>query len=402
MRCADTPGGEPQTTAESGSEPMNLLPWFALKEVPGVGNLLFKRLIDAFQTPQQVFGADASRLARVSGVSKRLAGTIRAHKISDQARRSHDRALDAGVSLVPLTHGDYPKLLAAIHDPPPVLQIVGQLDPDSAMVALVGSRKATSYGLKNASGLASELAASGFTVVSGLARGIDTAAHSGALAAQGRTIAVLGCGLGTIYPPENRRLAEAIARSGALISEFDYDRSPEAHHFPMRNRIISGLSLGTVVVEASLKSGSLITARCAADQNREVFAVPGHIHASQSAGTHHLIQEGAKLVASSADITEEFAAHVHTAAKSTTTPCDLSHSKPSQNTCRPDTSKFSLDHEEISVLKVLDLYPSHIDDILQTVPMGAGRLSAVLLNLELKGVVVRSPGKLFSLKEEKS
>jgi len=381
---------------------MNLLPWFALKEVPGVGNLLFKRLIQAFETPQRVFKADTESLARVDGISRRLAGAICAHRVSDQARRNLDRARDAGVTVLPLTHAGYPRLLAAIHDPPPLLQVAGKLDPDSAMVAIVGSRKATSYGLKNASKLASELADAGFTVVSGLARGIDTAAHCGALAAQGHTIAVLGCGLGTVYPPENRRLAAAIARSGALISEFDYDSSPEAHHFPMRNRIISGLCLGTVVVEASLKSGSLITARCAADQNREVFAVPGHIHACQSAGTHHLIREGAKLVASSADITEEFAAHVHTAAKSTATPRDLNHFHPESSTRRTNTSKFSLDHEEISVLKVLDLYPSHIDDILQTVPMGAGRLSAVLLNLELKGVVARSPGKLFSLKEEKS
>ncbi|VFQ45267.1 DNA-processing protein DprA [Desulfoluna butyratoxydans] len=381
---------------------MNLLPWFALKEVPGVGNLLFKRLIQAFGSPEKVFESDAKSLVRVDGISHRLAETIRTHRLSDRARRSHDRARDAGVTLLPLTHGDYPRLLATIHDPPPLLQVSGHLDPESAMVALVGSRKATSYGLKNASDLAGELAGSGFTVVSGLARGIDTAAHKGALAAQGHTVAVLGCGLGRVYPPENRRLADAIACSGALISEFDYDSPPEAHHFPMRNRIISGLSLGTVVVEASLKSGSLITARCAADQNREVFAVPGHIRASQSTGTHHLIREGAKLVASSADITEEFAAHIHAAEKSTPTPRDLCDSASGQNPKKPDLSKFSLDHEEISVLKVLDLYPSHIDDILQNVPMGAGRLSAVLLSLELKGVVVRSPGKLFSLKEEKS
>lgn len=381
---------------------MNLLPWFALKEVPGVGNLLFKRLISAFHTPEQVFEADVESLCHVEGISRRVAGSICSHNASDQAKRNLDRAREAGISLVPLTHPGYPRLLAEIHDPPPILQVAGQLDPDAAMVALVGSRRATSYGLKNAASLAADLAGSGFSVASGLARGIDTAAHTGALSARGRTIAVLGCGLGTVYPPENRRLAEAISLSGAVISEFQYDAPPEAHHFPMRNRIISGISLGTVVVEASLKSGSLITARCAADQNREVFAVPGHIHATQSAGTHRLIRDGAKLVTSAADITDEFSAHVQPPANLETTHRDLSTLNQAPNTSPTCSANFPLDHEEISVLKVLDLYPSHIDDILQTVPMGAGRLSAVLMNLELKGMVVRSPGKLFALKEEKS
>ncbi|WP_300666828.1 DNA-processing protein DprA [Desulfoluna sp.] len=380
---------------------MDLLPWFALKEIPGVGNLLFKRLIKAFHTPQKVFEADMESLSRVDGISRRLAGVICTHAASDQARRHLDRACRAGVTILPLTHTDYPRLLAEIHDPPPLLQVIGTMDPGSATVAIVGSRKATSYGLKNAARLATELAHSGLTIISGLARGIDTAAHKGALTGQGHTVAVLGCGLGTVYPPENRGLAAAIARTGALISEFYYDTPPEAHHFPMRNRIISGLSLGTVVVEASLKSGSLITARCAADQNREVFAVPGHIEASQSAGTHRLIREGAKLVATATDIMEEFTAHIYSPAKSLPNPCDLSPFHHSKRTVSPEASKIPLDHEEISVLKVLDLYPSHIDDILPTVPMGAGRLSAVLLNLELKGMVVRSPGKLFSLKEEK-
>jgi DNA processing protein len=381
---------------------MDLLSWFALKEVPGIGNLLFKRLINVFHTPQQVFEADVESLCKVNGISWRLAGTICSHTVSDHARRNLDRACDAGVTLLPLTHAGYPRLLFEIHDPPPILQVAGKLDPEAAAVALVGSRKATSYGLKNATGLAAQLADAGFTVVSGLARGIDTAAHRGALSAKGHTIAVLGCGLGTVYPPENRPLAEAIAQSGAVISEFLYDTPPDAHHFPMRNRIISGLSLGTVVVEASIRSGSLITARCAADQNREVFAVPGHIHSSQSIGTHRLIREGAKLVATAADITDEFSAHVLPPTKGESTHRDISKFGPSKIATGPRAAKIPLDHEEISVLKVLDLYPSHIDAILQTVPMGAGRLSAILLNLELSGVVVRSPGKLFSLKEEKS
>ncbi len=381
---------------------MDLLPWFALKEVPGIGNRLFKRLIDTFHTPQVVFNTDVEDLCRVEGISKRLARTILGYPSHDRARYHLDRARDAGLTLIPLTHKHYPPLLLEIHDPPPILQVAGALPVGAAMVAMVGSRKATAYGRQNATTLAAQLAAKGFTIVSGMARGIDTAAHCGALSSNGTTVAVMGCGLGTIYPPENRRLAEAIVQSGALVSEFDYDTPLAAHHFPMRNRIISGMSLGTVVVEASLKSGSLITARCAMNQNREVFAVPGHIQAFQSAGTHRLIREGAKLVATATDIMEEFSVHVHTPEKEVVTPCNITDINPHTDTNPTDLEKFPLDHEEISVLKVLDLYPSHIDDILQTVPMGAGRLSAVLLNLELKGVVVRSPGKLFSLKEEKS
>ena len=381
---------------------MDLLPWFTLKEVPGIGNLLVKRLIDSFHTPQAIFGAQVEELCRIHGISNRLAVNILSHRLSDQAIRQLEKSQRAGISIIPLTHKDYPRLLREISDPPPILQVAGHLPPDSAMVALVGSRKATAYGKQNAQNLAAQLAGHGFSVVSGMARGIDTAAHRGALAAGGKTIAVLGCGLGTIYPPENQGLAEAIARSGALISEFNYNTPPEAHHFPKRNRIISGLCLGTVVVEASLKSGSLITARCAADQNRDVFAVPGHIQASQSIGTHRLIRDGAKLVATAADIMEEFSAHVHATAKTKATDCNIKDSPANQGQSHTTSSKIPLDQEEISVLKVLDLYPSHIDDILQTVPIGAGRLSAALLNLELKGAVVRSPGKLFSLKEEKS
>ena len=381
---------------------MDLLPWLTLKEVPGIGNLLVKRLVDAFHTPQTIFGAQLEDLCRVQGISRRIAVNILSHRLSDQAKRQLEKAQRAGIAIIPLTHSDYPRLLREIPDPPPILQVAGTLPPDSAMVAMVGSRKATAYGKQNAQNLAAQLAAHGFAVVSGMARGIDTAAHRGALSAGGKTIAVLGCGLGTIYPPENRGLAEAIAHSGALISEFNYNTPPEAHHFPMRNRIISGLSLGTVVIEASLKSGSLITARCAADQNRDVFAVPGHIQASQSVGTHRLIRDGAKLVATAADIMEEFSAHIHSMDKREVTTRNLNSSPSHQDQSHTTSPKIPLDQEEISVLKVLDLYPSHIDDILQTVPIGAGRLSAALLNLELKGAVVRSPGKLFSLKEEKS
>ncbi|MCQ9208506.1 MAG: DNA-processing protein DprA [Omnitrophica bacterium] len=205
-----------------------------------------------------------------------------------------------------ITDKDYPANLKHIYDPPATVYLKGELIlEDNIAIAIVGSRRATPYGLKNAKSLAFELAARGITVVSGLARGIDSAAHRGALEAKGRTIAVLGSGLNVIYPHENERLAEEIAKSGAVISEFQQDVGPQRYHFPRRNRIISGLSLGVVVVEAAQKSGALITANCALEQGREVFALPGKIDSWTSRGTHDLIKQGAKLVESIEDIIEE-------------------------------------------------------------------------------------------------
>jgi len=201
---------------------------------------------------------------------------------------------------------DYPTNLRYIYDPPATVYLKGNIVPeDNIAIAIVGSRRATHYGLKNAKSLAFELAVRGITIVSGLARGVDSAAHRGALEAKGRTIAVLGSGLNVIYPKENERLAEEIAQNGAVISEFPLDAGPQRYHFPRRNRVISGLSLGVVVVEAAQKSGALITANCALEQGREVFALPGKIDSFTSRGTHDLIKQGAKLVESIEDIIEE-------------------------------------------------------------------------------------------------
>jgi DNA processing protein len=227
-----------------------------------------------------------------------------------------------------------------------------------------------------------DLAGQQVTIVSGMARGVDTAAHLGAIAGGGATVAVLGTGLNRIYPRENQRLFHQIAQNGAVVTEFSLDSGPDAHHFPARNRIISGLCHGTVVVEATGRSGSLITARLAVEQNREVFAVPGNIHSFKSIGTHRLIKQGAKLVVHAGDVLEEFE-HIRTHDRET--------GPPSQVKIPPLTD------EEAMVIDSLEADPVHIDELARQLPLAAGRLSGLLLQLELKGLVDQSPGKRFCL-----
>jgi DNA processing protein len=253
---------------------------------------------------------------------------------------------------------------------------------------VVGSRNATHYGISTALKLSSDLASLGITIVSGMALGIDSAAHEGALRGKGQTIAVLGSGLEVIYPKENRNLFYAIAENGAVISEFPLMTEPEPKNFPIRNRIISGICLGTVVVEASKKSGSLITARLAAEQGREVFAVPGSIHSFKSAGAHSLIKQGAKLVEHARDIMEELVGMMAPPASTGTL---------SQN--QIDAVLPPLSSDESSVIDAMDPYPVHIDDLARVLSMAPGKLAGILLQLELKGVIKQSPGKRFSLKE---
>ena len=254
-----------------------LIPWFTLKSVNGIGNLLFKRLIDYFKSPAIVLQAPRTKLLMVKGMSDRLATAIKHHKIQKQVLADLEQTLKKGFSIIPLSHPDYPPLLREIPDPPPFLYVYGHLHPSISMIAVVGSRNPTKYGISTTRRLCAELAGLEITIVSGMARGIDSAAHYGALFGKGQTIAVLGSGFNQIYPAENRKLFRQIGENGAVITEFSLNTKPEAYNFPARNRIISGISLGTLVVEATRRSGSLITARLAAEQNREVFAVPGSI-----------------------------------------------------------------------------------------------------------------------------
>lgn len=366
----------------------DLLPWLSLKSVAGVGNHLFKRLIIHFKSPEMVLNAPRRELLQVDGVTSGVADAIRNHKASDKLQRELEQIDRHGFHLVTLPDPTYPALLREIPDPPPYLYVYGKLEGSIDNIAMVGSRHATIYGISATRNLSKDLARLGITVVSGMARGIDTAAHEGALMGKGKTIAVLGSGLDRVYPAENKKIYHRISQQGAVVSEFALKTEPEAHNFPIRNRIISGMSLGTVVVEASKKSGSLITARLALEQNREVFAVPGSVQSFKSIGTHTLIKQGAKLVEHAQDIVEE-----------------LESFRPIQNTTNfenhnePEDIIATLAPPEVLVYNSLGPYPEHIDVLVRKTSMEPGKLSSILLKMELNGIVRQYPGKLFSIIE---
>ena len=353
--------------------------WFALKSVPLVGNVTFLRLISHFGSPQRALAASARELSEVRGVSAAAQASLLSHDHHPFARAECDRLAASGARVVDILSERYPKLLMEIPDPPPFLYLAGELKGSEPAVAIVGSRRATQYGLCTATRLARDLAACGVTVVSGMARGIDTAAHWGAVKAGGRSIAVLGCGIDVVYPPENAALCQAVAQSGALISEFPLGSAPLAENFPRRNRIISALSRGVVVVEAGEHSGSLITARFALEQGREVFAVPGNVNSMGSRGGNGLIKEGAKLVERVEDILEE-----------------LSLAAPAPGGI-PAPPAFSLTPQEAELYVLLCRGPLQIDDIIVASELSAGAVLATLLGLELKGAIVQLPGKHFAV-----
>ncbi|MEJ2156401.1 MAG: DNA-processing protein DprA [Desulfobacteraceae bacterium] len=365
----------------------DLLPWLTLKSVPGIGNLLFLRLVNHFGSPRQVLAAPVASLEQVPGISHRMAVAITRQRPSSEMRQEIERCRQNGFHIISLHDDRYPALLRHIPDPPPVLYCHGRMEGTACHIAVVGSRKATGYGLSNARQLSQGLAARGVTVVSGMARGIDTAAHTGALLGGGRTVAVLGSGLERIYPRENRKLFQRIAESGAVVSEFPLDAGPEAHHFPQRNRIISGMSLGTLVVEAAKRSGALITARLAAEQGREVFAVPGSIQAAMARGAHDLIRQGATLVEAAEDIIKEVAPQIGLKENSMQTVDKVEGGA---------VASFSLSGSQQQIWDAIGPYPIHIDDLSRCCGLDMSELSAVLCQLELKGAVRQEAGKFFS------
>jgi DNA processing protein len=360
--------------------------WFNLKSVPGVGNLLGKRLIERFKAPQNVLQASAEELLQIEGMTARHVKAIIKHKIPPSVEAELSLVAKKGYRIVTLTDSNYPRLLREIPDPPLFLYVYGRLDGLAGKLAVVGSRNATGYGLTTTKSLCANLASFDLTIVSGMARGIDTAAHEGTLASGGKTVAVLGSGLERVYPAENLKLFHRISENGAVVSEFPLKTEPEAYNFPIRNRIISGMSLGTVVVEATKKSGSLITARLAAEQNREVFAVPGSIQSFKSTGTHTLIKQGAKLVEHAWDIIEELAPYACANDRAANSKSDETAKQPAM-----------LTEDEIRVYNVLEPYPMHIDNLIRKISMEPGKLSSILLKLELDGLVQQSPGMLFSI-----
>jgi DNA processing protein len=342
--------------------------WVAFTRVRGIGPARFRRLIEAFGNAATAWRAPLSALA-ATGIDRRTVEAFMAQRQHIDPENELAKLERLGISTITWCDEAYPRLLRYTDSPPPVLYVRGTLLPaDEWAIAVVGTRKATAYGGQVTERLVTELARQQITVVSGLARGIDTIAHLAALKADGRTFAVLGCGLDIVYPPENRKLAERIAVHGALITEFPLGTQPEAGNFPARNRLISGLSLGVLVTEAPERSGALITARFAGEQGREVFGVPGSILSSSSIGVHNLLRDGAKLVQRVEDILEEI---------------NLSF-VPQRLEMR---ELLPENDAEAAVLGVLGTTPLHIDEICRACNRPIADVSSTLTMLELKGLV---------------
>jgi DNA processing protein len=376
----------------------DLTAWVALKSVEGVGNVAYRNLLAAFGSPDRVFEATLPQLEQTPGLNHKTARNIKDFRGLQRARAEIDRAAREGVSIVTVKDPAYPDRLRRIYDYPPLLYIKGTLTPEDIPVAVVGSRNASPYGRFVTERLCRELALRGVTVVSGLARGIDTCAHRGALAGRGRTIAVMGCGIDVIYPLDNRKLHGEIVSNGAVVTEFPFGTEPDRPHFPARNRIISGMSLGVLIVEAGEKSGSLITARCALEQGREVFAVPGSIDLPGSRGTNSLLRQGAKLVECVEDILEEILPQLehppavpHRAASG---PVSLPAAHAPQAAGRE-----ALTEKESRLLGFITEKPLDADTIINRSGLAAAEVLAILLSLELKGHVLQLPGKLFKLRD---
>jgi DNA processing protein len=372
--------------------------WIALKWVEGVGNVAFKTLIEAFGSPQKVFEAPLPHIKAVPGIGAGTAHQIRDFADWKKVETELEGAERAGVSIVTSQDPLYPPSLACIYDNPAFLYVKGSLSDEDINVAVVGSRMASTYGRYTTERLCRELAMRGITVVSGLARGIDSAAHRGALSGRGRTIAVLGCGIDIVYPSENERLFKEIAENGAVVSEFPMGTAPNAPNFPARNRIISGLSLGVVVVEAGEKSGSLITARVALEQGRDVFAVPGSIDTSGARGTNKLIKQGAKLIENVDDIIEEILPQT----RRKPLPASLVEGRKNPGGRReksPAPKDHALTESEMALWQILSEKPVHIDHIISSAGLSAREVLNILLRLELQGLITQRPGGMYTRKE---
>ena len=359
-------------------------PWLALARAPGLHAGHLRAAAGAAIPPQALSRESSDALARF-GIGERAAAALRN---PDPAGLAADERWLAtpGRRLVNWGSPDYPALLADLPDPPAVLYV----DGDAAVLglpqlAVVGSRNPTALGRDTATQFARHLASSGLAITSGLALGIDAAAHRGALEAGGRTVAVLGCGLDRVYPPEHEGLARSIAAQGALVSELPVGTPPLKQHFPRRNRLIAGLSVGTLVVEAAVGSGSLITARLAAEQGREVFAIPGSIHNPMARGCHRLIRQGAKLVETADDVFAELGALLGS----------LAPSASAETPEKQVDSVPALDNEYEILLDALGFGPASVDALVARTGLDAGAVASMLLILELEGRIAQQPGGLY-------
>jgi DNA processing protein len=360
----------------------------ALNMVDDLGSVVLRRLLDRFSSPDRVFKTSVPELRRVPGIGEKIARSIKDIQSSARFKNELKAIEKEGIKVTTILDEDYPLNLRSVYDPPIVLYSRGDLIPEDAVaIAIVGSRKASARGLEIAEDLSSGLAKSKITVVSGLARGIDSAAHKGAIGVGGRTIAVLGCGLHYIYPAENKHLYEKIADSGAVISEFSLSVPPRRENFPRRNRIISGLSLGVVVVEAAEKSGSLITANLAIEEGRDVFAVPHHPDSVNSKGTNSLIQNGAKLIEEASDIIDELRPELKNY-------IELAK-KAQDNQELPEGQIYNLDKVERCIYDILSERPHRISELNKKSSIDRQAVSSSLLSLEIKGLVKKIYDDLY-------
>lgn len=353
----------------------------ALNMVSEIGGVRLEKLLNFFKKPEDIFKADPDILVSASGITLNSAVRIRSFKINDLDK---EISLARGKGLKILTHygPGYPQSLNNIASPPIVLYVKGDIiEEDKLGIAIVGSRRASLYGLTSAFSFAQRLSLYGITIVSGMARGVDTYAHRGALKNNGRSIAVMGSGFNNIYPPENLDLAEEISANGAVVSEFSLNTLPKRENFPRRNRIISGLSLGTLVTEAARNSGALITAGFALEQGKEVFALPGKIDSENSFGTNELIKDGAKLVSCTEEIIEELKV-------------PLLNNKRCLGT-EDDSVKEVRGHKEKEVLSLLSDMPVNLDEILEKTEIDRSTIFKILLELEINGCIRELPGKQF-------
>ncbi|MFM8551007.1 MAG: DNA-processing protein DprA [Nitrospiraceae bacterium] len=373
------------------SIPADLRSWLVLRSVQGLGDAGLCRLAQAMGSAEAVCRASVEALMESGGLRRSVAEAI-VRGPDLESRKAIDREVKAierlGCHVVTCLASEYPARLRMIPDPPPLLYVTGRLEPrDHCAVAVVGSRHATAVGKAVTEELSRDLAAAGLTVVSGLARGVDAAAHRGALAAEGRTVAVLGCGIDRTYPPEHASLRERVEADGAVLSELPLGSFPHSYHFPRRNRIISGMCLGVVVTEATTKSGSLITARLAGEQGRDVFAVPGSIKADNSRGPNGLIKQGAKLIEGAVDVIEELLPQLE--------PQDRERILariPAPQTLR---GELPLDGHEATVYAALSADPTHLDEVIARAALPAADVTSLLLAMELKGSVRQLPGQSY-------
>lgn len=357
-----------------------VIDWMALSFVPGLGSKGIRQLIERFGSPSALFSACSDGAAEKLGIRTNILGNLsNPLSLQKNAKAQLKRIVAGGAEVICFSDDKYPQLLREITDPPPLLYVQGRTDLLSSLcVAMVGSRAATSYGKRSSFSLAQSLASAGVTVVSGLALGIDSEAHNGALSVQGATIGVLGCGLDVVYPKQNKKLYDQIRNHGLLVTEYPLGTRPDGFRFPARNRIIAGLSRGVVVVEAARKSGSLITAEMALDEGRDIFAVPGQIDSFKSGGAHWLLQQGAKLVQSADDILVEL-------------DCN-SQERGDQRSTDAGFGGIDLGPDARKLLQNIDVYPGSRNELIASSGLGTAKVTELLLLLELEGLVEILPG----------